>query len=81
MNRLSTSGFVPPPLYIVFRLFVHLGGRFRRRVLDALESARVDCSLGAQFYWRTVLPDPAPPPRRAPRRDPPVVCPGFGLDR
>ena len=23
----------------------------------------------------------APPPRRAPRPDPPVVCPGFGLDR
>ena len=29
---------------------------------------------------RTVLPDPAPPPRRAPRPDPPVVCPGFGFD-
>ena len=28
----------------------------------------------------TVLLDPAPSPRRAPRRDPPVVCPGFGLD-
>ena len=26
----------------------------------------------------TVLPDPAPPPRHEPRRDPPVVCPGFG---
>ena len=54
---------------------------FRRRLSDALESAREDCSQGAPFYWRTVLPDPAPPPRHEPRRDPPVVCPGFGLDK
>ena len=40
-----------------------------------------DCSLGAQFYWRTVLLDLAAPPRRAPRGDSPVVCSGFGLDR
>ena len=57
------------------------GETFRRRLFDALESAGEDCPLGEQFCWRTVLPDPAPPPRRAPRRDPPVVCPGFGLDR
>ena len=42
------------------------GERFKRHFLDA-------------FCWQTVLPDPAPPPRRAPRRDPPVVCPCFGL--
>ena len=55
------------------------GETFRRRLFDALESARKDCSLGEQFCWQTVLPDPAPPPRRAPRRDPPVVCPGFWI--
>ena len=27
------------------------------------------------------MPDPAPPPRRAPRPDPPVVCPGVELDK
>ena len=27
------------------------------------------------------MPDPAWPLRRAPRPDPPVVCPGFGFDR
>ena len=81
MNRLSNSGFC-------FSIGLHRnslvfpsGGMFRRRVLDALESAKKDCSLGAQFYWRTVLPNPAPPPRRAPRRDMPVVFPGFGRDR
>ena len=57
------------------------GETFKRRVFDALESAGKDCSLGEQFCWQTVLPDPTPPPRRAPRRDPPVVCPGFGFDK
>ena len=37
--------------------------------------------LGEQFCWHPILPDPARPPRRAPRPDPPVVCPGFGFDR
>ena len=57
------------------------GATFRRRVFDALEKSRKDCPLGAQFYWKKVPLDPAPPPRRAPRRDPPVVCPGFGFDK
>ena len=57
------------------------GETFRRRVFDALGGTRKDCILGGQFCWHTVLPDPAPPHRRAPRRDPPVVCPGFGLGR
>ena len=54
---------------------------FRRRVFDALESTKKDCPLGEQFCWLTVLIDLAPPPRRAPRRDSRVVCPGFGLSR
>ena len=57
------------------------GETVRRCVFDALESARKVCSPGAQFCWRTVVLDPAPPPRRAPRCDLPVVCPGFGFDR
>ena len=46
-----------------------------------LEGTSEACLLGGQFCWHPVLPDPAPPPRRAPRPDSPVVCPGFGLDR
>ena len=38
-------------------------------------------SLGDQFCWHPVLPDPTPQPRRAPRPEPPVVCPCFGLDK
>ena len=63
-------------------LFVRAsGGTFRRRVFDALEGTRQDCPLGEQFCSHTVLPDPAPPPRRTPRRDPPVICPSLGLSR
>ena len=80
MNQFSTAGFVPPSVYIGFRLFVLLGETFKRRIFDALGSTRKDCFLGEQFCWHPVLRDPAPPPRRAPRRDPPVVCSGFGLD-
>ena len=53
------------------------GGSFRRRVFDALEGTREARLLGEQFCWHPVLPDSAPPPRRAPRPDPPVVYPGF----
>ena len=44
---------------------------------------RDPCFLGEQFCRHTVLLDPTSSarPRRAPRPDPPVVCPGFGLDR
>ena len=66
VNRWSTAGFVPPPVYIGIPLFVLAQGctigflnrislvrasgeTFRRRVFDALESARKDCSLGEQF--------------------------------
>ena len=54
---------------------------FKRRVFDALESTRKDCPLSEQFCWHTVLPDPASPPRCAPRRDLHGVCPGFGLSK
>ena len=38
-------------------------------------------SSGRLFCRRPVLTDPAPPPRRALRPDPPVVCSGFGFDK
>ena len=57
------------------------GETFRRLVFDALGGTRDACLLGELFCRRPVLPGPAPPPRRAPRLDPPVVCPGFGFDR
>ena len=56
------------------------GESFRRRLFDALEGAREARILGEQFCWYPVLPDPAPPPRRAPRPGPLVVCPGFDFD-
>ena len=56
------------------------GETFRRRVFDALEGARDTCPLGELFCRRPALPGPTPLPRRAPRPEPPVVCPGFGLD-
>ena len=81
MNRLSTAGFVHPSVYMGIRLFVILGKRSSELSSRLLESARKDCSLDEQFCWHPILPDPAGPLRLAPRRDPPVVCPGFGLDR
>ena len=83
-NR-STAGqprvLFPHSVYIGFRLFVLL----ERRSSDVSSMPwRVRGTLvllGEQFCWHPVLPDPAPPPRRAPRPDPPVVCPGFGLDK
>ena len=54
---------------------------FGRFVFDASESVGEACSLNGQLCWHPVLPDPAPPPRRALQPDPLVVCPGFGLDR
>ena len=57
------------------------GETFRRRFFDALEGTRDACLLGELFCRRPALPGPTPLPRLAPRPDPPVVCPGFGLDR
>ena len=54
-----------------------------KRLLDALAGTKDPCFLGEQFCRHSVLLDPASSvrPCRAPRPDPPVVCPGFGLDR
>ena len=53
-----------------------------RRFLDALAGTKDPCFLGEQLCRHSVLLDPASSarPSRAPRPDPPVVCPGFGLD-
>ena len=60
---------------------VRASGETRRRVFDALVGAREACFLGEQFCWHPVLPDPAPPPRRALRSDAPLICLDFGFDR
>ena len=57
------------------------GETLKRYFLDSSEST-VDFSfLGEYFCWHLILPDPAWPLHRAPRTDPPVICPGFGFDR
>ena len=54
------------------------GNVFRRCFFAAMGCTMEACPLGEQFCWHPVLPDPNPPPRCAPRPDPPVVWPGFG---
>ena len=96
MNRLSTADFVSAfglhrisldrafaewSVSIGFRLIVLLEGRFKRHVFDASEGTGDACLLDELCCRHPVLPGPAPPARRTPRPDPPVVCPGFGLDR
>ena len=80
MNRLSTADFVPAFGLHKISLVCASGKTLRGRVFDALEGTRDPCPLGEKFCWHPVLSDAAPPPRRAPRPDLPVVCPGFGLD-
>ena len=67
-------------MYIGYFFFVLLG-TLKRRFCDPLEGTRDLCFLAEQVYWHLILPDPARPFRRAPRPDPPVVCPGFGFDK
>ena len=84
MNRLSTAGFVPllPSVCIRFRLFVLLG-KGSSDDSSMLWGVRGQIFLYAneQFYWQKFLPNPARLIHRAPRRDPPVLCPHFGLDQ
>ena len=74
----STAGFVPPPVYIGIRLCVLPE---TRPVGFCLAGKRDGFILGERTSRRSVLPVPAPPRRAPPRPNPPVVCPGFGLDR
>ena len=82
MNRLSAAGQTRVNRsFLIMRIVRASEETFRRLVFDALEGTGDICILGKQFCWYPVLPDPAPPPCRAPRLDRPVVCPGFGIDR
>ena len=53
---------------------VRASGETRKRVFDALEGTREACFMVEQFCWHPVLPDPAPPLRRALRPEAPMVC-------
>ena len=83
INPGSTAGFVPLSVYIGFRLFVLLK-RYSEQLSSVPRGLEVQLFLGRTdpSASRLARPRPAPLPRRAPPRpDPPVVCPGFGLDR
>ena len=81
--RWSTGCFVPPPVYMGFSLFVIAKRRSEQLFMvpwraRGTVSFRAKLNVGSLFCsaW------PRPAVRRAPRRtDPPVVRPGFGLDR
>ena len=57
------------------------GETLKRRFYDPLEGTRDLSFLAEQVYWHPTLPDPARLFRRAPRPEPPVVCPGLGFDK
>ena len=83
LNRGSTARCVPPPVYIGFPLFVVAKRRSEQLFtvswrVRSVVGFRADRNVGT--FFGPALPRHAV--RRAPRRpDPPVVCPGFGLDR
>ena len=83
MNRWSTAGFVPPSVYIGFPLFVLAKGRSGHLSTIPWRARRTVGFWATRPVGDLFCPARcAPPPRRAPRRpEPPVVCPGFGLDR
>ena len=72
INRLSTGDFVHAFGLHRISLVRAFGETFRRRFFDALEGTKDLRCLGEHFCWHPILPDPARPPRRAPRPDPPV---------
>ena len=80
MNRLSTAGFVPPSVYIGFCLFVLLE-RCSGDVSAMLWKYEGGLSPGRGVSLASSPARPRPAIRRAPRPDPPVVCPGFGRDK
>ena len=92
INRLSTAcqpvfnRTVCSPIGLHCISFVRASGETFTTVvfdaLEALEGKMNGCIMGTPSCRRPVLNRPAPPPRRAPPSpDPPVVCPGFWLDR
>ena len=83
IDRWSIGRFVPPLVYIGFPLFVlakKRPGQFftvRWRARGAVGS-QGDRNVGILFCSASPHPAVRPAPCRP---DPPVVCPGFGLDR
>ena len=83
VNRGSTADFVPPSVYIRFRLFVlpkRRPGqclRFARGQEGGLSPGRIDPTASRRTQPRT----PSPPRRAPPRPDRPIVCPGFAYDK
>ena len=83
VNRWSTAGFVPPPVYIGFPLFV-LAKRRSEQLFTVPWRARETVAFWADRNVGTLFcpASSRPAVRRAPRRiDPSVVCPCFRLDR
>ena len=86
INRSSNAVFVPPSVYIRTRLFeLPNTYTFRTGVFDALgvsESVVLWADRSVRVTFCQVPPHPAASLRCAPPRfDPPVVSPGYGLDR
>ena len=56
---------------------------FRTVVLDALEDTSDGCVLRGEKFRRSILPGPPCPaaPLCAARPEPPLVCPGFRIER
>ena len=83
INRGSTADFVPPSVYIRFRVFVlpkRRPGQFLRLAggqEGGLSPGRIDTTASRPTQPRS----PSPPRRAPPRPDRPVVCPGFGFDK
>ena len=80
-NWLSTGVFVQA--FGLHRISLVRASResFRRGFHDDLGGTGDACRLGGLFCRRLVLTDPAPPPRRALRPGPPVLCSYFRFDR
>ena len=82
-NHLSIGDFVPAFGLHRISLVRASEEMFRIVVFDALEDTNNGCALHGETRRRPILLGPPCPATLlcAARPDPPVVCPGFGLDR